>query len=194
MKIKIGDPRLVIESTPEGWWYSAGLPDDVSVIAFLTDVDLVPRGAEDRKLRFIELLGKTRYANRGIDRSQARFSTRLVCANTSRLIRPSSVDWFAVGDAALATSPLSGDGIARALESGLIAADAIVSTAADAGQRYNEWVETTWKKSTVRAAETYARESRWTTPFWQRRHRFSSIANNPLEQKVSDTTAAIPSL
>lgn len=190
---KNSDPRLVIESTPEGWWYSAGLPEDASVIAFLTDVDLVPRRPEHRRLHFMELLGKARYAHRGIDHTRSAFSTRLVCANTSRLIRPSSVDWFAVGDAALATSPLSGDGIARALESGLIAADAIVSTDTARCQRYNEWIEETWKTSTTRATQSYLRESRWTTPFWQRRHRHFLTANGPLEEQTSDASVSSPS-
>ena len=40
-----GDCRMVVEARPEGWWYSADLPDQRRVVACLTDPDLGQRAA-----------------------------------------------------------------------------------------------------------------------------------------------------
>jgi len=186
------DPRLVIESTPDGWWYSAGLPGDVSVTAFLTDVDLIPKRPEERTTYFTELLEQTRFAHRGIAPSSPAFSPRLVRANTSRLSRPSSSHWFAVGDAAIATSPLSGNGIVRALETGLLAADAIVSTDTNASQRYNEVLASMREESEAQARATYSQEKRWATTFWQRRHSTLPSIKSPLVQRAVGTVIPNP--
>ena len=38
------DTCSMVEATEQGWWYSARVPDDRGVLAFMTDADLLPRG------------------------------------------------------------------------------------------------------------------------------------------------------
>lgn len=41
------DQRTLVEAAETGWWYSALLPNQRSVAAFMTDADLVPKGRSD---------------------------------------------------------------------------------------------------------------------------------------------------
>ena len=94
-------------------------------------------------------------------------------ANSSTLERVTGANWLAVGDAAMAVDPLSAQGIYRALESGIAAAEAIGSEAgekAQAIQRY-EWRVRHAFDAYLRKRLTYYRsETRWRqSVFWSRR-------------------------
>lgn len=180
------DPRLIIESSPDGWWYSAGLPGDHSVTAFLTDVDLVPKNVACRTDFFRQRLDQTRYAHRGSSLPSRSTKIRLVRANTSVLITPSRANWYAVGDAALSIDPLSGSGMIRALNTGIAAANAIASTKNGVWRLYNDFITDVWQEAKTQALDTYSRESRWTTPFWRRRNPTNTTARDNL---LNDTVA-----
>jgi flavin-dependent dehydrogenase len=97
----------------------------------------------------------------------------VVAANTSRLDHVAGKNWLAVGDAAMALDPLSSQGVYNALQSGLIAAQAIDSALAGdvtAPQKYAASVEEDYDACLETRAYYYAAETRWPdSPFWQRR-------------------------
>jgi hypothetical protein len=86
-----------VTAVEDGWSYRAPLPGGGSVVAFLTDADLLPR-----------------------------LPGQVTDASTSWLDRICGPGWLAAGDAAVAFDPLSSQGIVTALvmgrEAGLVAA------------------------------------------------------------------------
>jgi flavin-dependent dehydrogenase len=106
----------------------------------------------------------------------------VVAANSSRLSRFGGKNWLAVGDAAVAFDPLSGQGVYRALESGVCAARTIQRLLlgdSTALQSYaNETIESFDRYLNMRD-RFYDHEKRWQrTPFW---HRRSSAVRSPIE-------------
>lgn len=94
-------------------------------------------------------------------------------ANSSTLERVTGANWLAVGDAAMAVDPLSAQGIYRALESGIAAAEAIgagTGEKAHAIQRYERRVRRAFDAYLRKRMIYYRRETRWTqSVFWSRR-------------------------
>jgi flavin-dependent dehydrogenase len=169
--LECSDDRTLIEARPDGWWYAAALPGDRVVTAYFTDSDLLPLDRTqpwDRPLRETELVSGFTAAACGWS------AVRVLAASTGRLSRFTGPGWMAIGDAALCYDPCSGQGLTKALQSALDAAEAIAAhRAGDSGavevfagltaQEFQKFVG-------VRHA-TYRRERRWAdSPYWQRRH------------------------
>jgi flavin-dependent dehydrogenase len=167
------DSRLLIESTPNGWWYSAGLPEKRMIVVYLSDSDLIPRSRPQREHHWRQQLSEAAHTSRRLGRSADETTCRVVCANTSRLTHATGAGWIAVGDAAIALDPLSGNGIVRAFISAIAAADSIhVSPRpGTANDTYETYISATWENAIVASQETYQLEMRWVDHrFWQRRH------------------------
>lgn len=163
----------LIEAVREGWWYSAPLPGGGLLAAFMTDADLrVPAGAGDARGWAALLAGapRTQERARGFGTAPA---VRVACANSSRLSAAWGAGWLAVGDAAAAQDPLSGDGVVRALESGARAARCILEQWAGDGTaagRYAARIDDDFDTYLRRRHAFYSREPRWpASPFWARR-------------------------
>ena len=141
------DHTMLIEATPEGWWYAAPVPQG-HVLAFFTDGDLAPR----KPVRFM----------------------RRVAANSSYAQPEREQGWLTVGDACAAHDPLCGWGVCRALSNGILAADAIGSylrqgdtSALDA---YRNHCRDQFNSYLNGLTRHYSHEQRWTSaPFWERR-------------------------
>ncbi|MBI3734207.1 MAG: tryptophan 7-halogenase [Chloroflexi bacterium] len=165
------DSRTLVEAAPDGWWYSAELPDDRLIAVYLTDADLLPKGRLDVGYWQARLAQTTH--TRGRVSGGALESLRAFNANSSRLDRFSGPGWLAVGDAAAAVDPLSSQGISRALESGLQAAQAIeqyLGGNAEGLPAYARWLERGFEDYLRRRAIYYGWERRWPdSVFWQRR-------------------------
>ena len=74
---------------------------------------------------------------------------------------------MAAGDAAFATDPFTGNGICRALEMGLAAAQAITRGALGG---YASWCAAAFERYLAVRRDAYAIERRWpASPFWSRR-------------------------
>jgi flavin-dependent dehydrogenase len=96
---------------------------------------------------------------------------RVVCANSSLLNTLTGESWLAAGDAAATFDPLSSQGIANALASGLHAARAILVSRRWAFEEYGFWMRENYANYLVYRASYYAMEDRWShSAFWQRRH------------------------
>lgn len=173
VEARSNDARTWVEAAANGWWYSALLPDDRLILAYLTDADLLPRHKEHLRLYWDTQLQQTRLTQQRVNANAARVDFRLLAANTSTLDLVSGLGWLAVGDAATAFDPLSSHGITYALESGLRAARAVQDLAVPdqaSAEEYGLWVNSVFNKYLQGRAFYYGLERRWpNSAFWLRR-------------------------
>lgn len=173
------DARTMIESAPDGWWYTALLPSSERVAAWLTDADLADRAALLSPDGFAARLRESPHIGALLARCGYELHGR-PCgagAGSARLDRFAGDGWIAVGDAALSFDPLSSQGMLTALYTGLRGGQAIAralsgdsSGVADYASRL-EQVYTAYLRNRF---TYYAAETRWTAqPFWRRR--FTSL-------------------
>ena len=170
-----GDPvhATTVESVPEGWWYSTPTPDGGRVLALVSDVDLVPRGAGRiewwlRSLRGTHHLRMLLAHGSPIDDALAR-SMRVSQAGTGWLAEPRGPGWIAVGDAAAHFDPLSSQGLLTGILMGARAGQAIVDgTVDDWSVDYRMLID----DHQALATHYYGLVDRWPdSTFWSRRAR-----------------------
>src|SRR5207248_5195126 len=70
-------------------------------------------------------LQTTKYTKRRVESCVLKSGPFIVPANSSRLDRVGDANWLAIGDAAMAFDPLSGQGVYKALQSALRAAKSL---------------------------------------------------------------------
>jgi len=166
------DPRTLIEACQDGWWYFAPLPNGRAASTFFTDSDLLPRGMDHLRQFWKNRLAETRLisAVMPVDEDLSLFAVS--CA-TTKLDHAAGDGWLAVGDAAQSYDPLSGQGVMRALTSGIAAADAIARRRSGDIHAFNVFGMDTnlqFERYQADCALYYARESRWAdSVFWRRR-------------------------
>lgn len=181
--------RVLIESTEQGWWYFAPLCERRCVGMFITDVDLLRRAPGSAYSAWEQGLQCTRHVRERLAQypRQEQFAVR--AARSQRLSRFCGDGWLAVGDAAVSFDPLSSQGIAKALEDGANAAEAVMAhlggdgnalenTAARFATIYSDYEQT--------RLGYYALERRWLdAPFWRRRQRATPIDQVMVEPNYS---------
>jgi flavin-dependent dehydrogenase len=170
------DAMTLVESTPQGWWYTARLPARRRIAVYLGDAgDTAMRMARSRS-GYLSLLAGThhvrkRLAARGYAMEAA---PRALAADSSRLDRFVGEGWIAAGDAAVAFDPLSSQGILTALYSGLKAGRAVAALFTGDGhalEAYGRSLTSIYAVYLARRTEYYRQERRWSDrPFWRRRH------------------------
>ena len=174
----------LVEAVPEGWWYSAPLPQDRLVTVFMTDADLARDAGISTQAWLDRLASAEHTAARAL-----RYGSGLagppfiVPAASGRLERFGDTNWLALGDAAASQDPLSSEGILVALQSGIEGAvaaaraldgDRAALVAAAAGR------EAAWLRYLEQRDRHYGLERRWReAPFWRRR----AMAQNIGEQR-----------
>jgi flavin-dependent dehydrogenase len=167
------DGRTLVEAVEGGWWYSARLPDSRLVVAYMTDADLMRKAKGQLATYYERLLEDAPHTRTRMNGRMECIELVVMPANSSRLERATGANWLAVGDAAMAQDPLSSQGIYRALESGIEAAEAIGADAtekADAIQRYELRLRRVFDAYLRRRTTYYRRETRWRqSAFWTRR-------------------------
>lgn len=162
-------PALFVEATPLGWWYSAPLPGQRSVAAFMTDGDLIERDGRDLASFWEEQRARSALIAR-LHGSGA--SLRAVVARTARASTVAAHGWIAVGDAAAAFDPLFGLGVSHALASGWSGARAVLDArerGAAALASYDAWSASQFSDYVDRRDRIYGAVARFDSPFWQRR-------------------------
>jgi flavin-dependent dehydrogenase len=166
-----GDCRMIVEARPEGWWYSADLPDQRRVVACLTDPDL---GGGLRKAdHWYRALAKTQFIARLLP-AEARETASLVKPAGTASVDPAAGErWVAAEDCLFAADPLSSRGIVHALRSGILAAyaasDMLEGREDLARARYSMIATQGFNDYVPALAAHYAAAALWDTPFWQRR-------------------------
>jgi flavin-dependent dehydrogenase len=163
------DAVLLLEAVEDGWWYSVPQPDGGLVAAFVTDADLSPAGARAQLAdRFVAALARTRHTAARTRGAALDGEPRLVRADSGVLLPAGGRSWRAIGDAAMATDPLAGNGVPRALRSALGAADEI-ARALDGDDRTHDLVPV-FADYLDRRGSFYLMEARWpASAFWARR-------------------------
>lgn len=175
------DPRAgehcytLVETTADGWWYSAPVGFDRSVAMLMTDGDLprTPHAADAGRWHHTLRLAPVTGARVGA--ATLRWGPRTYSAVSQRLVRTDGARqrWIAVGDAALSVDPISGSGVIRALRTARAAADTVMAAlAGDAGAmaRYEANRDEECTSYLTTRAGYYRMERRWTgAPFWERR-------------------------
>ncbi|MEY9931754.1 flavin-dependent dehydrogenase [Catenulispora sp. GP43] len=168
------DGRNLVESDPDGWWYTALMPSRRRLVVYFTDPDLpsaVPRTATEFRRRMLA----TRHVSarvRDHDLTTLPAPGRAP-AHTAYLDRVHGPGWTAAGDAAAAFDPLSSQGILTALYTGLSAGKAVAARLRGDMAALPEYATAV---ATARAAygqgyrAVHAQEARWAQhPFWARR-------------------------
>lgn len=188
------DERTWIEATAEGWWYSAPTPSGQWTVTFFTDADRAP-ACEGRRTLSRYWLGQLAQAPntarrlRCLDVAPGALSPtrlagalRVMAADSYRKVPCQGPRWLAVGDASSAWDPLTGQGIDKALRSGLRAAhtaDAVLRSA-DGGVAaladYARHEEEQDRQYRERYRAYYAQVRRWPDAvFWRRRQTASQV-------------------
>lgn len=167
----------LLESTSEGWWYAAPIPEGRQVVAFHSDSDLTALkrlrqpGAWFNALRQTQLIATS--VDLDITESFA-LKPSITAANSAHLLETAGENWLAIGDAAISFDPISSQGLFNALTTALLARDAIDGYFAgqlDAMQRYATQMREVVKAYQKNLARHYCYERRWSEwEFWQRRH------------------------
>ncbi|RUW52224.1 FAD-dependent oxidoreductase [Mesorhizobium sp. M1A.F.Ca.ET.072.01.1.1] len=166
-----GGCRMVIEARPEGWWYSADLPDRRRVVACLTDPDL---GSELRTAeRWYSALVATQLIAPLVPPEARETASLVKPAGTATIDPAAGKGWVAAGDSLFCADPLSSRGIVHALRSGILAAyaasDMLEGRSELARSRYAMIAAQSFADYVPALAAHYAAAARWDTPFWQRR-------------------------
>jgi flavin-dependent dehydrogenase len=164
-----GDDRTFIEARPTGWWYAARLPDGGAIAAFFTDADLLPHGKSSWK----DLIADTRLVAGMMAPSRNLSGVYIIPASSGRLETCVGRDWLAIGDAAQCYDACSGQGIAKALDSAIAAAEAISAQKAGHNSSFYslaDQADAGFQRYLVMHLAHYRRERRWPeSPFWARR-------------------------
>jgi flavin-dependent dehydrogenase len=163
----------LVEAVEDGWWYSALLPNGQMVAAFMTDADIYARASKSARYFWNEELQRTKHTKARLYAGVPTPVTKVVSANSSCLDKTVGKNWLAVGDAAMAFDPLSSQGVYKALETGLQAAEAIRNRLfgdAEAFLKYAARLEKHFDRYLDLRAYYYSKERRWPDSlFWKRR-------------------------
>jgi flavin-dependent dehydrogenase len=173
--VDVGEEGFVlVEATPDGWWYSAPTTTGQMVGMLMTDTDVCRGLRVSIPGRWHERLSATRLTAARVAGSVA-WGPRVFPAASQRLRRTAyDARWIAVGDAALAVDPISGSGVVRALRTARAAATTVLAIltgdescpiAAYEAERDRECTQYLRER-----AQYYGAERRWdSAPFWRRR-------------------------
>jgi flavin-dependent dehydrogenase len=180
--LHIEDPHddgegLLVETFADGWWYSAALPGGRRVVACLTDADEVRALALHDSRAFMKLLDETRHLRRFSRDASAFARPRLWSAGSRRPLKlEEGLPLLAIGDAGSCFDPVSGQGIVKALRSGIFASYAVADWLERGDgrglERYKRFAADEFDSYWSTLHAYYALERRWNDRrFWRRRHR-----------------------
>lgn len=166
------DTRTLVESAPDGWWYTARLPDNSRCVVYHTDADNVPSLLQTEGA-WETALNQTQHIKPALGDAVLIGKPRATEACGARLNHFYGKNWVAVGDAALSFDPISSQGIFNALYTGLRAGEAVHAAL---GDNFNLISTYAARLESIRAAYlqryrmVYRSEQRWSErPFWQQR-------------------------
>jgi flavin-dependent dehydrogenase len=157
----------LIEAIEEGWWYSAPLPGGRMVFSFMTDADLWKEATWQNLLKSAPLTLQRASSNE--------LPPPLKIVSAASLIRRpvTGPGWLAVGDAAVAFDPLSGQGVLKSMDTSSRGASAIAryldGDAASLAE-YEGWIKDTYEAYLATRSQFYRSVERWpASRFWKRR-------------------------
>lgn len=162
--------RLMIEATSGGWWYVSPAVEGGGALVLVTDADLVPRSRSARTA-WLDRLFDESVLIRSSARARPDFSGAFG-TDAHFGLHPRVAEFWGglVGAAALSLDPLSGTGIARAIEGARRAAADIVGSGS-LGRSYSSFIADMAAEESGLRRRTYRRAAaRFPhSPFWNRR-------------------------
>ena len=170
----------MIESMETGWGYAVTLPEDKFALALMLDKDtLKAEGLKDLE-DFRRALSGTKHLSALLQPEHCLLEHRVVVAQSMLFERGTDdLAWLPVGDAASAYDPMAGIGIAKALDNGLRAAEAIQRWLAGDTQaitHYDAAITKAFYAFLNKRHHYYTQEPRWPqAAFWQRRQQWLNL-------------------
>ena len=162
------DLRTYVESAPQGWWYSAPLPQGGMIAMFFTDCDVYSREG----IVLGEQLVKGSLTAGRLHCAEA-VSSRTVYVTSSCRKTISGDGWLAVGDSASSYDPLSGRGVFKAIRQGTnaaIAVDGFLRGESGILAEYTTLVRSEFEAYVRERRAQYTAETRWKGRlFWDKR-------------------------
>jgi flavin-dependent dehydrogenase len=178
----IAEPRILIEATRDGWWYTMPLPKRRRAVCYMTDSDLLPKQRSQLIFFWNHAFLSTKYVAQLLPTYRKPETLTLTSASTDCAEIPFGERWLAIGDAALAFDPLSSQGLLFALHSALAAANFLIHSASVGKftpNTYSEWIQTVFEDYIRHYEAYYKLESRWPdSPFWCRRRVVTRLRPN----------------
>jgi flavin-dependent dehydrogenase len=170
---KDAQTATMVEAVEDGWWYSARLPENRIVVAFMTDADIVRAGHLHERETWLARLDATRRTRPRVSDAQLVHGP-IVCPAHSQILDPVFGEgWIAAGEAAVGFDPLSSMGIGYAITSGIQAARIAANTLGgntEHARLYASDVRKHYDAYLARRRAYYAIEKRWPeSAFWERR-------------------------
>jgi flavin-dependent dehydrogenase len=162
----------LIASVPDGWWYTAALPQGRGVLMLMTDTTVLPPSAVEREALWQRSLAAAPAVAQRVQSWRATGEQQTRSAGSQQLDAVCGPGWVAAGDAAMAFDPLASLGIGFAISTGIeaarAAAAALEGDAAPAAA-YADALRQVGVDYRSRLAAYYQMEHRWDTPFWRAR-------------------------
>lgn len=162
-----------IESDANGWWYSATLPNDHLVVAYMTDSDLASQHGFKRPLEFQEILKQSKHTVKRISNAEEIGMPQLAAAHSQTLDKIVGDHWLTLGDATMSFDPLSSLGIYKALSSSIYGAYAALDCLKGDPkgiQKYDQIMRAQYQHYLKKRDAHYSEEKRFEGfPFWNRR-------------------------
>jgi flavin-dependent dehydrogenase len=159
--------QTLIEAVQHGWWYSAPIPGARIVITYMTDSDLW------RNSDWSDLLKHAPLTSARAGSLPIPPPLQIVSAVSVVRCPVTGPDWMAIGDAALAYDPLSGQGVLNSIETGTRSS---ATTARYLGgdptalAEYEAWLHDTYQSYLSYRSQLYRSVLRWPkSEFWKRR-------------------------
>jgi 2-polyprenyl-6-methoxyphenol hydroxylase-like FAD-dependent oxidoreductase len=168
------DATTLVEAQRDGWWYSASIPGERIVAAWMSDADLIRRDRLHEPARLLAHLNAAHHTSARLASCEPDGGVGIWSARSQRLRHVCGERWIATGDAASAFDPLSSAGVLKALYGGKLAAFAVLDLLRgepSGMQRYRAYVEREYDEYLATRSWFYAQERRWPgAAFWSRRH------------------------
>ena len=166
-------PYTLLESTPDGWWYSTHLPNNKRIVVFMTDSDIARQIKIQKQNHWGLALKKTRYIQKTIKNARRLVGPNLFPAYSQVIKKSNPLGWVPAGDAVASFDPLSSIGIGHAIVSGIEAARVAFNALKSDGRllpQYLDNVIANFDQYVNNRKHFYGYEKRWKEcPFWKRR-------------------------
>ncbi len=159
----------VIEAYEHGWWYAASLPDGRLAVACFCDAEMA-RSVDKNWDQYLSRAPNIQHM--AVGESSAGF---IRSAASGCLDKMTGSNWLATGDAACTFDPITGQGISKAMQSGIFASYAILDYwrhKPEGLAKYEAILKQSYEEYLQLRRTYYSLEERWRDqPFWQKRNK-----------------------